>query len=186
MSAPPPTGAEPALYGLMAEFGGPEELLAAARRARQAGYQRLTAYSPFQVEGLAETLGHGEGTGARPIILIGGLVGAVTGFVMQWWIAAVDYPINVGGRPYNSWQMFIPITFEMMVLFAAIAGLVGLLALNGLPRPYHPVFNVPEFARASSDRFFLCVRANDPRFDFETTRALLESLGPIGVSSVPE
>jgi hypothetical protein len=170
----------------MAEFEDEQGLLEAARRAREAGYRRLNAYSPFHVEGLAETLGYPEGTLARPIILIGGLVGAVTGYVMQWWMAAVDYPINVGGRPLNSWQMFIPITFEMMVLFAAIGGFVGMLALNGLPRPYHPVFNVPAFDRASSDRFFLCIRSDDPRFDPEATRTLLESLRPIGVASVPE
>ena len=173
------------LYGMLAEFRGPEELLAAARRAREAGYRRVNAYSPFPIDELPEMLGYSEGTGVRPIVLIGGIAGAVTGYVMQWWIAAIDYPINVGGRPYNSWQMFIPITFELMVLFASLSALVGMLALNGLPMPYHPVFNAPTFDRATSDRFFLCIESHDPHFNPEATRRFLESLEPIEVSDVP-
>ncbi len=173
-----------ALHGLMAEFGSAEALLAAVHRVRAAGYRRIDAYSPFPIEELAEALDFHDSR-VRVIILIGGIVGAVTGYLMQWWMAAVDYPINVGGRPYNSWQAFIPIIFELMVLFASISGLVGMLALNGLPMPYHPVFNVPAFDRATRDRFFLCVQARDPRFDPEETRRLLESLQPIGVFDVP-
>ena len=174
-----------ALYGLMAEFHGPEELLAAARRTREAGYRQVNAYSPFPIEELPEVLGYGEGTLVRPIVLIGGLVGALTGYLMQWWIAAIDYPINVGGRPYNAWQAFIPITFELMVLFASLSALIGMLALNGLPMPYHPVFNVPGFDRATRDRFFLCIESGDPRFEREATRRFLESLDAIEVSDVP-
>lgn len=173
-----------ALHGLMAEFDSAAALLAAVRRVREAGYRRIDAYSPFPIEELAEALEFHDSR-VRVIILIGGIVGAVTGYLMQWWMAAVDYPINVGGRPYNSWQAFIPIIFELMVLFAAISGLVGMLALNGLPMPYHPVFNVLAFDRATRDRFFLCVQARDPRFDLEATRRFLESLQPIGVFDVP-
>ncbi|MBX5490289.1 MAG: DUF3341 domain-containing protein [Chloroflexi bacterium] len=173
------------LYGVIAEFTSPEELLAAARRARAAGYRRLTAYSPFPIDDLPEALGYSEGTGIRPIVLAGGILGALSGYLLQWWTAAVDYPINVGGRPYNSWQAFIPITFELMVLFASLFALVGLLALNGLPMPYHPVFNVPGFDGATRDRFFLCIEARDPRFEPDAARRFLASLRPIEVSDVP-
>jgi hypothetical protein len=173
------------LYGLMAEFAGPEELVGATRRAREAGYRSINAYSPFPIEDLSEALDFRR-TLVRPIVLIGGLTGAVTGFLLQWWVTAVDYPINVGGRPYSSWQSYIPITFEMMVLVAALSAVIGMIALNGLPMPYHPVFNVPAFARASRDRFFLCIESNDPRFDPQATRRFLETLDPIEVSDVPE
>jgi hypothetical protein len=173
-----------ALHGVMAEFATPEALLAAVRHARQAGYRQLDAYSPFPVEGLADALGFRR-TLVRPIVLAGALVGAVSGFLLQWWVASVDYPINVGGRPYNSWQSFIPITFELMVLFAALSAVVGMLALNGLPMPYHSVFNVPTFERASRDRFFLCIHTADPRFDRTATRQFLAGLDPIEVSDVP-
>ena len=173
-----------ALYGVIAEFASPDELLAAARRARDAGYRRLTAYSPFPIDELPEALGYSEGTGIRPIVLLGGIVGALSGYLLQWWTSAVDYPINVGGRPYNSWQMFVPIVFEMMVLFGALFGLVGLFVLNGLPMPYHPVFNVPGFEGATRDRFFLCVEAEDPNFDRQETRRFMESLGAVTVADV--
>jgi hypothetical protein len=174
-----------ALYGVIAEFDSPAALLAAARRARAAGYRRLTAYSPFPIDELPEALGYSEGTGIRPIVLLGGIVGALSGYLLQWWTSAVDYPINVGGRPYNSWQMFIPIVFEMMVLFGALFGLVGLFVLNGLPMPYHPVFNVPGFEGATRDRFYLCVEARDPRFDRDDARRFLLTLEPLEVSDVP-
>ena len=173
-----------ALYGVIAEFASPDELLAAARRARAAGYRRLTAYSPFPIDELPEALGYSEGTGIRPIVLVGGIVGAISGYLLQWWTSAVDYPINVGGRPYNSWQMFVPIVFEMMVLFGALFGLVGLFVLNGLPMPYHPVFNVPGFEGATRDRFYLCVEARDPRFDRDDARRFLMTLDPLEVSDV--
>jgi hypothetical protein len=172
------------LHGLMAEFASPEELLAATRRARDAGYRQLDAYSPFPVEGLSDALGFRR-AGVRPIVLVGGILGAATGYALQWWTMAVDFPINVGGRPYNSLPAFIPITFELMVLFGSLFALVGMLALNGLPMPYHPVFNVAAFDRASRDRFFLCIRTRDPRFHPDATRRFLEGLRPIGVFDVP-
>jgi hypothetical protein len=166
---------EKTLYGLMIEFTDPDSLVSAARRLKAAGYRHLDAYTPFPVEGLGEELG----TKSQPVALItllGGIAGGVTGYFMQWYSAVVDYPINVGGRPFHSAPSFIPITFELTILFAAIAAVFGQLLLNGLPRPYHPVFNVPRFLRASQDRFFLCVEAQDPQFDRERTRQLLAEI----------
>jgi hypothetical protein len=168
----------------MAEFEDPNELLRAVRGARQAGYQKMDAYTPFPVEGLAEALGFRH-TRVPLLILIGGVVGCVGGFFMQYWCAVISYPVNVGGRPLNSWPMFIPVTFELTVLCGALAAVVGMLALNRLPMPYHPVFNVPRFALASRDRFFLCIEALDPRFDREATRQFLAGLQPREVSEVP-
>lgn len=171
------------MYGLLAEFEEPGELLAAARRAYAEGYRRLDAYTPFPLEGLAESIGVRR-TGISLLVLIGGIVGCVTGFSLQYWISVISYPLNVGGRPYNSWPSFIPVTFELTILFAALAAVVGMLALNGLPMPYHPVFNVPRFALASRDRFFLCVEAVDPKFNPAATREFLESLDARAVSEV--
>jgi hypothetical protein len=171
------------MYGLLAEFEEPEALLEAARRAYQEGYRRLDAYSPFPLEGLAESIGVRR-TRVSLIVLIGGIVGCLTGFGLQYWISVIDYPLNVGGRPYNSWPSFIPVTFELTVLFAATAAVVGMLALNGLPMPYHPVFNVPRFALASRDRFFLCIESADAKFDAAATRQFLESLHAHEVSEV--
>jgi hypothetical protein len=168
-----------AFYGLMAEFETAEEVLAATARARQAGYRDMDAYTPYTVEGLAEILGM-RATRLPFVVLVGGLVGAGVGFLMQYWSMAVDYPINVGGRPYNSWPVFIPITFEVMVLVASFAAFFGVLFLNGLPRPHHPVFNEPRFVRASQDRFFLCIEATDPRFDRQATEDFLVGLHPLG------
>ncbi len=165
------------IHGLMAQFKTPEEILRAARRAREEGYRNMDAYSPYPVEGLSEELGLKRNR-VPFVVLLGGLVGAGVGFFMQWWSMAWDYPFNVGGRPYNSWPVFIPITFEVMILVASFAAILGMFFLNGLPQPHHPVFNVPEFARASQDRFFLCIEAIDPRFDPVTTRQFLEGLGP--------
>jgi hypothetical protein len=173
-----------AIYGLLAEFATPQELLEATRRARQAGYRDMDAYTPYPVEGLAEELELPR-TRVPFVVFVAGLVGAAVGFFMQYWSMGVSYPFNVGGRPTNSWPVFIPITFEIMVLVASFAALLGMLFLNGLPRPYHPLFNVPQFARASQDRFFLCIEATDPRFDRETTRQLLAELGPNEVVEVP-
>ena len=174
---------QPGLYGLLAEFPGPTELVEAARRAHEEGYRRVDAYSPFPVDGLAEALGFHR-TGMPMVMFLGGLTGAVAGYLMQWWIAAVDYPLNVGGRPLNSWPAFIPVTFECTVLGASLAAFVGMLALNGLPQPYHPVFNVPAFGRASRDRFFLCIESTDPKFDRYATESFLKDLHPLGVSEV--
>ena len=172
------------IYGLMGEFETPEQILNAARRARQAGYRQMDAYTPYSVEGLAGEL-EMRRTRVSFVVLIGGLVGAAAGFWMQYDSMAIDYPFNVGGRPYNSWPAFIPVTFEMMVLMASFAALFGMLFLNGLPRPHHPVFNVPRFARASQDRFFLCIEAADPQFKRDETRRFLEGLGAREVSEVP-
>src|SRR5262249_6702256 len=152
------------LFGLMAEFESAEQILAAARRAREAGYRQMDAYTPYAVDGLAAELGLLRTE--VPVILLGaGLVGARVGFFMQFYSMAIDFPFNVGGRPNNSWPVFIPITFEVMVLVAGFAALIGMLLLNGLPRLHHPVFNMQRFERASQDRFFLCIEASDPHFD---------------------
>ena len=174
---------EPGLYGLLAEFAGPTELVEAARCTHEAGYRRVDAYSPFPVDGLAEALGFHR-SGMPLVMFLGGLTGCVAGYLMQWWIAAIDYPINVGGRPNNSWPMFMPVTFEMTVLLAGLTAVFAVLALNGLPMPYHPVFNVPRFALATRDRFFLCIEATDPRFDRAATREFLQGLHPREVSEV--
>jgi hypothetical protein len=173
----------PRIYGLLAEFEQPEQLLAAAHRAREAGYRRMDAYTPFPVEGLAEALGR-HYTFVPLITLIGGLAGCAGGFGLQYWISKIAYPINVGGRPFNSWPAFIPVTFEMTVLGAALSAVLGMLALNGLPMPHHPLFNEPRFALASRDRFFLCVESRDRRFDLTETRRLLESLTTRAVMEV--
>lgn len=172
------------VYGLLAEFDTPAALLTAAGRVREEGYRRMDAYTPFPVEGLAGALGF-RYTRVPLITLIGGILGGLAGYSMQYWISAVNYPINVGGRPLHSWPAFIPVTFELSILGAALAAVLGMLALNGLPMPYHPVFHVPRFALASRDRFFLCIEAVDPKFDGKGTRRLLESLGSRVVSDVP-
>ena len=171
------------LYGLLAEFDAPEDLVTAAERAYADGYRRLDAYTPFPVHGLAEAIGFL--TNRLPLlVLIGGILGAGAGFFSQYWAAVIDYPLNVGGRPFNSWPAFVPITFEVTILVAALTAGLGMLALNGLPQPYHPVFNAPRFALATRDRFFLCIEAADPRFDPEATRKFLEGLGAKEVTDV--
>ncbi len=171
------------IYGLLAEFEDPAEILSAAEAARTAGYEKMDAYTPFPVEGLAAAIGFPR-TRLPLIVLIGGLLGCAGGFLMQYWCSAVNYPINVGGRPLNSWPMFIPVTFEMTILSAALSAIVGMFVLNGLPMPYHPVFNVPQFALASRNRFFLCIQANDPKFDAGDTRKFLADLHPHAVYEV--
>jgi hypothetical protein len=175
--------ARDALYGLMAEFDSPEDLVAAAQRAHREGYRRMDAYSPFPIHGLAEAIGFRR-TWLPLLVLIGGALGALVGFGTQYYAAVIDYPINVGGRPLNSWPAFIPVTFEVTILFAALTAVLGMLALNGLPMPYHPVFNAPRFALASHDRFFLCIEAADPRFDGQATRRFLEGLNAREVTDV--
>jgi len=174
----------PAIYGLMAEFDSPAELTAAAHRTRERGYIKVDAYTPFPIEGLADALGFRR-THVPLVVLVGAIVGCVTGYLMQYWMSAVNYPINVGGRPYHSWPAFIVVTFEMTILIAGFAAVLGMLALNGLPMPYHPVFNSPRFALASRDRFFLCIEASDTKFDREETRRFLESLGAHDIVEVP-
>jgi Alternative complex III, ActD subunit len=173
----------PTLYGMMAEFDTPEHLLDAARRAFAEGFRKMDAYSPFPVEGLAEAIGFHRSR-LPLIVLVGGILGCVGGFFLQYWISVLDYPINVGGRPLNSWPSFIPVTFELTILAAALAAVFGLLALNGLPMPYHPIFNVERFELASLNRFFLCIETRDPYFDAEKTRSFLEGLGAQGVYEV--
>jgi len=174
----------PTSYGLLAEFESASQLVEAARRTRDAGYHAIDAFSPFPIEGLTDALGHRHRGRLPVLVLAGGLTGAVGGFLLQYFAMAIDYPLNVGGRPLFSWPSFIPITFELAVLVAAITTVLAMLGLNGLPMPYHPLFNVPGFARASRDRFFLCVEARDPQFDAHKTRAFLESLGAREVSNV--
>lgn len=171
------------IYGLMAEFDDPSHLVFAAASAREAGYRRMDAYSPLPIEELHEALGSHHSR-LPLIVLLGGLAGCIGGFLMQYWTMAVSYPINVGGRPFNSWPAFIPVTFECTILGASLAAVLGMLALNGLPMPYHPVFNVGRFALASRNRFFLCIEATDRKFDPEKTREFLESLKPREVSTV--
>lgn len=171
------------LFGLAAEFKTPEAVLAAARAVRAAGYRRIDAYSPFPVEGLAEALGYAR-TRVPLIVGFGGLFGACFGFFMLWYANVISYPWNVGGRPANSWEAFIPITFELGVLCASLSAAVGMLALNGLPMPYHPVFNIPSFSLASRDKFFLVIESSDEKFDYNAVRTLLQALGAVSLAEV--
>jgi hypothetical protein len=173
----------PTIHGLMAEFDDPNALVAAAYRAQSEGYRRLDAYSPFPIEELHDALGIHH-TRLPLIVLIGGLTGCIGGYLLQYWASGIAYPLNIGGKPFNAWPMFIPVTFECTILGAALAAVLGMLALNGLPMPYHPVFNVPRFALASRNRFFLCIEARDRKFSLEETRRFLETLGPREVSTV--
>jgi Protein of unknown function (DUF3341) len=172
------------IYGLMAEFDSPTELVLAARKTNAAGYKKIDAYSPFPIEELAEAIGFHR-NGVPAVVLAGGILGCLSGYLLQWWISVVSYPVNVGGRPYHSAPAFIVVTFEMTILCAVLAAVFGMLALNGLPMPYHPVFNVPRFRFATKDRFFLIVFSSDPKYTSTGTRAFLESLAPRSISEVP-
>lgn len=173
------------IYGLMAEFETPEQVLAAAHRTRAAGYRRIDAFTPIPVEGLAEAVGF-DWTAVPIIVFCGGFLGGCTGFGMCFYANVISFPLNIGGKPFNSWPMWIPITFELTILGAALAAVIGMLALNGLPTPYHPMFNVERFALASTDRFFLCIKARDKNFDLDRTKAFLEELKPHGVYEIDD
>jgi hypothetical protein len=171
------------IYGLMAEFDNPTALVNAARAAREKGFRKLDAYSPFPIEELSEAL-HLHKNKLPLIVLIGGICGGLTGYLLQYYVTVWNFPINIGGRPLHSWPSYIVITFELTILFAAISSVLGLMALCGLPMPYHPTFNVPRFALATRNRFFLCIESTDPLFDHDRTVEFLESLEPREVSEV--
>jgi hypothetical protein len=174
------------LYGVMGEFETPEQLVAAAKKARAAGYKHVDAYTPFPIEGLAEAIGF-HWTAVPLLTLIGGIGGGLTGFGLQYWCAAITYPQNIGGRPLNSWVAFIPITFELTVLGASLVSAIGMLALNRLPQPYHPVFNVDRFsAHASTDRFYLVIEARDPKFDLAGSARFLQEVSAQHVTEVKD
>jgi hypothetical protein len=178
-----PSGTRPAIHGLIAEFAAPEAVVDAAERVHAAGYSKVDAYSPYPMEELAHALGMKRSLMPR-LVLVGGLLGLLGGYGLTYWTSVIDYPLNIGGRPFHAWPSFIIPTFETTILLAAFAAVFGMLALNGLPRPYHPVFNVKRFEAASQDRFFICIEAEDPRFDLVETRRLLESLGAEAVTEV--
>jgi hypothetical protein len=173
----------PPIYGLMAEFDNPSDAVAAARRVHEEGYRKIDAFSPYPVEELSEAI-DAHKTYMPHVVLIGGILGGLTGYLMQYYLSVHYYAINVGGKPLHSWPAFIPITFEMTVLGAGLFAVFGMLAMNGLPEPYHPVFNAPNFALASRDRFFVLVESADPKFDRERTGELLRSLNPREVTDV--
>ena len=175
----------PVLHGVLAEFDDPTALVIAARRAREAGYTRLDAFSPYPIEELNEALRLPR-TKLPWLVFFGGLSGTIAGYGLEYWASVIAYPLNIGGRPFHSMPSFIVPAYETTILFAAFAAVIGMIALNGLPRPYHPVFNVPQFTAASSDRFFLLIEARDPKFDLAGARRFLEGLKPLGVSDVAE
>jgi Protein of unknown function (DUF3341) len=171
------------IYGLLADFDSPQALLDAAHSVREAGYRDVDAYTPFPIEEVSEALGY-HGSKLPLIVFFGGALGFLTGYGMQRYSAVVDYPLNIGGRPLHSWPMFVPIAFELTILFAGISAVLGMFILNKLPMPYHPLFNAPRFALASHERYFLAIQATDPRFDREATRDFLQSLQPHEVTLV--
>jgi len=179
MSAPahPPSHPhhQPQIHGLMAELNSADDLIAAAHQIHDAGYRCVDAYTPYPIEEVSEALGHHRSK-LPLIVLIGGLLGALGGYGLQYWAATIAYPMNVGGRPFHSWPAFIVPTFECTILAAALFAVLGMFALNGLPHPYHPVFNVPRFALASRDRYFLVIEARDPKFDRHETERFLTGL----------
>ncbi len=172
-------------YGIVAEFDSAEQLVAAAEAAKVSGYRKMDAYSPFPIHELSDAIGFKD-VKVPWIVLAGGLVGATLGYTLEWYTSVIDYPLNVGGKPLNSLPAFFPVMFEATILFAAIGAFVGMLALNGLPRPYHSIFNTPGFQRASQDRFYLCIESDDPNYDSSETKAFLITLSPISVAEVPK
>lgn len=173
------------VYGLVAEFDDPDAILSAAQRTYKEGYRQFEAYTPFPIHGLDEAIGFKKNLVA-PIVLAGGVTGAVSGFLMQYIAMVLHYPYLIGGRPPMSWPMFIPITFEMGILFAAFSAVIGMFAMNGLPMPYHPVFNAHRFELATRDAYFLCIEAGDDKYDEGETRTFLEGLGAKQVSVVEQ
>jgi hypothetical protein len=174
-----------ALHGVVAEFTTPDGLVSACKKAHAAGYRRMDAYTPFPLEEAAEAIGF-EKTQVPLVTLIGGILGGLSGYLLQYWVHVLAYPLNVGGRPEHSWPSFIIITFEMTILFAGISAVVGMLTLNGLPQPYHPIFNHPRFSAASRDRFFLCIEAVDPQFDLVRTTEFLQATDAVDVAEVAD
>jgi len=173
------------IWGMLAEFETPEDLLQAARRATEVGYRRMDAYTPFPIHGLSDAMGF-RPTKLPLLVLAGGLIGCASALGMMWFSATIHYPINVAGKPFASWPMFVPITFELTVLCASLFAVFGMLGMNGLPMPYHPIFNAPRFAFASRDRFFLCIEARDPRYQEDDVRAFLGGLNAKEVVAVEE
>jgi hypothetical protein len=173
------------VYGIVGEFDNPTALVAAANRTREVGYTRFEAYAPFPIEALVEAVGHPK-TRLPLAVFLGGLIGGLSGYLLQYFTAAVTYPLNIGGRPLHSWPAFIPVTFECTILGAALTAVFGMLARNGLPMPYHPLFQMPRFARASRDLFFLCIQARDPKFDVSEVTQFLHSVGAADVQEVSQ
>jgi hypothetical protein len=171
------------IHGVAAEYDEPETLVEAVKKARAAGYRKMDAYTPFPVHGLAEALEFHDWRIPWAVFLAG-CAGAVGGYMLQYYVSVIDYPLNVGGRPLNSWPQFIPVTFECTILFAAITAVLCAVVLNGLPQPYHPIFNAPNFDLASQDRFFLCIESDDPKFDTAEVERLLNGTGAVAVSEV--
>jgi hypothetical protein len=176
---------ETPLYGMMAEFDNPTELMRAARATYAAGYRNIDAYTPYPIEELADVIGF-EKTRVPLVCLLGGVLGGLSGYLLQYWINNISYPLNIGGRPYHSWPAFIIVTFEMTILFGGLSAAIGMLGLNGLPAPYHPVFNNPRFSAVSRDRFFLCIEAADPQFDPESARTFLSAFNTVDITEVLE
>ncbi|PSH03813.1 MAG: DUF3341 domain-containing protein [Acidobacteria bacterium] len=176
---------QPAVHGVVAEFTTPDGLVSACKKAYAAGYRRMDAYSPFPLEEAAEAIGF-EKTAVPLLTLLGGILGGLSGYLLQYWVHVRAFPLNVGGRPYHSWPAFIVITFELTILFAGITAVVGMLALSGLPQPYHSIFNHPRFSAATRDRFFLCIEAADPKFDLEQTTLFLQTTDAVEVAEVAD
>jgi hypothetical protein len=173
----------PKLYGLLAEFDSATAIVDAARRTRQAGFTKIDTFTPFPIHELDAALKLPR-TVLPWIVLGGGIAGMAAGFALQYWASVIEYPLNIGGRPLASWPAFIVPSYELTILFAALTAVFGMIALNGLPMPYHPLFNVPQFSNASADRFFLSIETKDPKFDLAGTRAFLEGLHPLGVTEI--